>query len=219
MSEAAVCVEGLTNMQSYYGAQLAQSPESSVPWGDAFHFLMAVMLEWRKRVVDGRMPHGALLAHARLKGTTMADEHGAVVPASGYDWQDHGRDGVAAVKSILLNLGFYPKIVMQVASLTPPAVPTQAMRNIAKKEQAFPSVDWSRVTLIRGVELWMGDAQVLEENTWEVLQGGPKVSDLQRPVHSGHLRPGEFKKHLLPSSEGALVFGPCTGTRRRTNSW
>ena len=28
MSEAAVCVEGLTNMQSYYGAQLAQSPVS-----------------------------------------------------------------------------------------------------------------------------------------------------------------------------------------------
>ena len=147
MSEAAVCVEGLTNMQSYYGAQLAQSPESSVPWGDAFHFLMAVMLEWCKRVVDGRVPHGALLAHARLKGTTMANEHGTVVPTSGYDWQDHGRDGVAAVKSILLNLGFYPKIVMQVASLTPPAAPTQAMRNIAKKEQAFPSVDWARVTL------------------------------------------------------------------------
>ena len=190
--EAAVCVEGLTNMQSYYAAQLAQSPESSVPWGDAFHFRMAVMLEWCKRVVDGRMPHGALLAHARLTGQAVANGHGTVVPPAGHDWQQHGREGVAAVKSILLNLGFYPRMVMQVASLTPPAVPTQAQRNIAKKEQGFPSVDWTRVTLIRGVELWMDDPQVLEEYTWEVLQGGPKVSDLQCPVSSGHLRPGEF---------------------------
>ena len=53
------------------------------------------------------------------------------------------------------------------------------MRNIAKKEQAFPSVDWAKVTLIRGVELWMDDAQVLEEYPWVVLQGGPNVSDLQ----------------------------------------
>jgi hypothetical protein len=44
MSEAAVCIECLTNLQSYYGAQLAQSPESSAPWGDAFHFRTAVML-------------------------------------------------------------------------------------------------------------------------------------------------------------------------------
>jgi hypothetical protein len=124
------------------------------------------------------MPHGELLAHARLKGTPMADEHGAVVPSSGYAWQDHGRDGVAAVKSILLNLGCYPKMIMQVASLTPPAVPTQAQRNIVKQEQAFPSVDWTKVALIRGVELWMDDAQVLEEYAWEVLQGGPTVSDL-----------------------------------------
>ena len=108
--EAAVGVEGLTNMQSYYAGQLAQSPEPSVPWGDAFHFRMAVMLEWCKRVVDGRMPHRALLAHARLTGQAVADGHGTVVPASGHDWQQHGREGVAAVKSILLNLGFYPRM-------------------------------------------------------------------------------------------------------------
>ena len=112
MSEAAVCVEGLTNMHSYYGAQLAQSPEPSVPWGDAFHFRTAVMLEWCKRVVDGRMPHGALLAHARLKGTPVADEHGAVVPQAGYVWHDRGRAGAAALKSILLNFGFYPKMAV-----------------------------------------------------------------------------------------------------------
>ena len=45
----------------------------------------------------------------------------------------------------------------------------QAQRNIAKKEQGFPSVDWTRMTLIRGVELWMDDHQVLEEYTWEVF--------------------------------------------------
>ena len=128
MSETAVCTEYLTNMQSHHEAQLAQSPESSAPWGDAFHYRTAVMLEWCKRAVDGRMPHGACWA-TRRKGTPMADQ-GAVAPHSCYDWQDHGRDGVAAVKSILLNLGFYPKMVMQVARLTPPAMPTQTMRNL-----------------------------------------------------------------------------------------
>ena len=113
------------------------------------------------------------------------------------------------MKSILLSMGIYPRMVMHVASLTPPAVPTQAQRKIAKKEQSFPSVDWTRVTLIRGVELWMDDPQVLEEYTWEVLQGGPKVSDLQCPVSSGHLRPGEFNITFYQQVKGHWFWAMC----------
>ena len=31
--QAQICLLGLQNMHSYYTAKLAQSPESSVPWG------------------------------------------------------------------------------------------------------------------------------------------------------------------------------------------
>ena len=32
-TEAHICLQGLQNMLSFYTAKLAQSPESSVPWG------------------------------------------------------------------------------------------------------------------------------------------------------------------------------------------
>ena len=44
--------------------------------GEAFHFRMAVMMEWCRRVVDGKMPHGALLAHTRLTGQTVVQKEG-----------------------------------------------------------------------------------------------------------------------------------------------
>ena len=55
-----------------------------------------------------------------------------------YDWQYHGRDGVAAVNSILLNLGFYPETVMQVARLTPPAVPTPSHAQQRQEGASLP---------------------------------------------------------------------------------
>jgi len=192
MKEAEICVTGLMNMQSFYAAQMARSPESSVPWDDAFHFRMAVMLQWCKRVVDGRMPHGALLAHTRLTGQEVREAKDCILPAAGVDWQQHGREGVAAVKSILLNLGFYPRTVMPIEGRRPPAVASQRDRNTATKEQGLPSVLWNNLQLIRGVELWLEDPMMLEEYTWAMLQGGPTVAELQSPVSSGALRPGEY---------------------------
>jgi energy-coupling factor transporter transmembrane protein EcfT len=192
MKEAEICVTGLMNMQSFYAAQMARSPESSVPWDDAFHFRMAVMLQWCKRVVDGRMPHGALLAHTRLTGQEVREANDCILPAAGVDWQQHGREGVAAVKSILQNLGFYPRTVMPIEGRRPPAVPSKRDRNTATKEQGLPSVLWSNLLLVRGVDLWLEDPMMLEEYTWSMLQGGPTVDALQSPVSSGALRPGEY---------------------------
>ena len=192
MEEAYICITGLMNMQTYYAEQLTRSPQSSVPWGEAFHFRTAVMLEWCKKVKNGLMPHGALLAHTRLTGRQVKHGDGCIVPHDDVDWQQHGREGVAAVKAILLNLGFYPQSVMPLTGLKPPAAPSLSARNKATKEKGYPAVDWKELTIIRGVELWLDDPTMLEHCTWQMKEGGPLVSELQSPVSSGVLRPGEF---------------------------
>ena len=172
MEEAQRRVAGLANMKAYCGATLAQHPEPNAPWGEAFHFRKSVMLEWRKRVADGRLPHGALLAHARINGHEVVQLHASFVPCrtgamvDDNDWQQHGRDGVQAVQSILLMHGFDPEVATRVDILTPPAVPTHTQRNIRTKEMGFSTVDFQAVALIRGVELWMDDAQILEHYKW-----------------------------------------------------
>ena len=164
--EAVICLQGLQNMHSYYTARLAQSPESSVPWGEAsFHFRMAVMLEWCRRVSAGRMPHGALLAHTRLAGHRLKQYLGYTVPATGVDWQQHGRDGVAAVRAILLTWGFYPQMAECVEGRALRAVASLADRNRAMKESGFPAVEWQKLTIVWGVELWVDDATMLTDYT------------------------------------------------------
>ena len=80
--EARICLTGLENMLAYYSAQLVREPQSSVPWGNAFHHNMAVMLEWCRRVVNGHMPHGALLVHTRLRlsGQMVVQADGHSIP-------------------------------------------------------------------------------------------------------------------------------------------
>ena len=200
--EAQICLLGLQNMHSYYTAKLAQSPESSVPWGEAFHFRMAVMMEWCRRVVDGRMPHGALLAHTPLTGQTVVTNKDYSVPAAGVDWQEHGRQGVAALRAILLHMGFYPQMADSVRDRPPPAVVSLADRNRAKKETGFPAVEWRQLTTIRGVEFWLDDEAMLREYTWSVVKGGPAVAEVQCPVRSGELRPGEYNVTYYQQAKG-----------------
>ena len=87
-----------------------------------FHFRMAVMTEWCNRVAGGRMPHGALLAHTRLTGQEVRQAKGYSLPAQGVDWQQHGREGTAAVRAILLAMGFYPQMAESVRDRPPPAL-------------------------------------------------------------------------------------------------
>ena len=191
--EAGICLQGLQNMHSHYASRLAQDPESSVPWGASYHFRMQVMTEWCRRVVAGNMPHGALLAHTRLSGQVVTQEVGYSVPGPGVDWHQHGRDGVAALRAILLSVGFYPRMVESVRDRAPPAVATQADRNRAKKESSFAAVHWQQLNIIRGVELWMDDGVILNDYSWEVVNGGPTVTEVQCPVRSGELMPGELR--------------------------
>ena len=188
--EAKICLRGLRNMLSYYTG--SQSSVSGVPWGDLFHFRMSVMMQWCQRVVDGRMPHGALLAHTRLTGQIVVQGQGYTVPGPNVDWQQHGQVGVAAIRAFLLSLGFYPQMVESVHGRAPPAVPSLAERNRHKKEQGFPSVEWTKLTLIRGVELWIDDEGMLQNHTWDMVPGGLVVSEVQCPVSPGNLLPGEY---------------------------
>ena len=138
------------------------------------------------------MPHGALLAHAHLTGQALIQKDGCTQPHDDVDWQEHGREGVAAVRAILLTMGFYPQMVETVEGKKPPAVASTADRNRAKMESGFARVDWESLTIIRGVELWLHDEAMAEGYIWDVVNGGPGPTDVQCPVRSGELRPGEY---------------------------
>ena len=202
--EAEICLRGLRNMYSYYTSLLARSPESrtSFPWGEMFHLRMAVMTEWCNRVAGGRMPHGALLAHTRLTGQEVRQVDGYSEPGPDVDWQQHGREGTAAVRAILLASNFYPQPVESVQGRAPPAVPARAERNRATKEQGFPSTHWQSVPLIRGVKLWLDDEDIQRDYTWTVVRGGPAARDVQCPVPSGELLPGEYNVTFYQQAKG-----------------
>ena len=153
---------------------------------------MAVVREWRRRVVDGRMPHGALLARTRLTRNEVVNNKDYSVPATSVGWQEHGRHGVAALRAILLHTGFYPQMSESVRDRPPPAVVSLADRSRATQETGFPTVEWQNLTVIRGVELWQDDEATLCDYTWCVVKGGPAVAEAQCPARSGELMPGEY---------------------------
>ena len=205
--EAEVCLVGLLNMSSFYAAEQARNPESSVPWGDGFRFRTAFMTEWCRRVARGAMPHGALLAHSRLTGHALVVKpEGHTEPEECVDWQDHGRDGVAAVRGILLQLGFYPQMAETVEGKKPPAVASKADRNRAKMKAGFATVEWDQLTIIRGVEFWLDDETMAETYTWDVVRGGPTPADVQCPVRSGELRPGEYNVTYYQQVKGHWLW-------------
>ena len=107
-------------------------------------------------------------------------------------WQQHGREGVAAIKSILQHLRVYPQAANKIAGLTPQKPPSQSDRNTAKKAEGYPTVKWDDLTLIRGVELWLEDPTMLEGYTWDMRKGGPTTTEFQCLVSSGEIRPGEY---------------------------
>ena len=79
-------------------------------------------------------------------------------------------------------MGSYLQMVESVRDRAPPAVATRADRNRAKKESGFAAVHWQQLTVIRGVELWMDDGVILNDYSWEVVTGGPTVSEVQCPA-------------------------------------
>ena len=116
--EAKACVEGLENMFSHLVSQCAVSRQA--PLGashpHAADCALNVMRAWCHSVSRGRMPHGQLLAHAKMKGdenlTHPSGEH--LVPKerynvwSEYPWGSHGEDGVSLVRKFLVQCNFGP---------------------------------------------------------------------------------------------------------------
>ena len=170
--EAHICLQGLQNMLSFYSAKLRESPDYSVPWGsESFHFRMKVMTEWCRRVDAGKMPHGALLAHTRLTGHTVVRKDDYSEPAQGVDWQEHGRQGVATLRKILLHMGFYPRMAESVRDRPPPTAVSMSTRNRATMVTGFPAVEWQKLTIIRGVQFWLDDKTTQRDYTWRVVKG------------------------------------------------
>ena len=169
--------------------------------GEAFLFRMAVMMEWCRRVVHGMMPHGALLAHTRLSGHRVVRAQDYLEPAQGVDWQEHGRQAVAAIRTRLMFTGFYPQVAESL-DRPPPAVVFLWDRNRATMEKGFPAEEWQKLTIIRGVELWLDDEATLCDYTWSVVKGGPTAAEVQYPVRSGELMPGEYNVTYYQQVEG-----------------
>ena len=114
--------------------------------------------------------------------------------------------GNSTAVMVLLIYGFYPEMASRVDNLTPPAVLTQTQRNIELKEKAFASVVFNEVVLIRGVELWMDDRQLLEEYSWCVQRGGPNVDYLQCPVSCDDQQPGELNITFYQQVKGHWLW-------------
>ena len=147
MRQARLCLRALQNFESWRAqarikdpAPAAQSPVQE--WGD---FMLAVMMAWCKRVSEGIMPHGPLLAHARqcghplVKRTSLlgnGEEQTFLVPQyessddwSLYPWQEHGRHGLDAIIKFLKSKGFWDAVDMEVSNVPPP------MRGQSKREK------------------------------------------------------------------------------------
>ena len=75
----------------------------------------------------------------------------------------------------------------------PPAAVPMSTRNRATMVTGFPAVEWQKLTIIRGVELWLDDEATRCDYTWSVVKGGPAVAKVQCPVRSGELMPGEYQ--------------------------
>ena len=147
MRQAGLCLRALKNFESWRAqarikdpAPAAQSPVQE--WGG---FMLVVMMAWCKRVSEGIMPHGPLLAHARQCGHPLVkktsslgngEEQTFLVPkfqASEdwmlYDWQEHGCDGLYAITKFLKSKGFWNAVDMEVSNVPPP------MRGQSKREK------------------------------------------------------------------------------------
>ena len=160
------------------------------------------MIEWCRPVVGGRMPRGPLLAHTRFAGQPVVKNQDHSIPAAGVDWQEHGRQGVAALRAILLRMGFYPQMVESARGRPPPAVVSLADRNRATLERGSPAMERQNLTIILGVEFWLDDSAMLSERIWVVARGSPTVAEVQCPVRSGELLFGEFQVTFYQQVKG-----------------
>ena len=149
--KASVCFDGMMEMRAWMLQQKSSVPSPAVsPTDELKNFMLAFMSAWCKRVRDGIMAHGPLLAHAVQCGdclakTTQLEMDGSssdfLVPKkrheawSQYNWQQHGADGLAGITKFLQLNGFWSAPVMPITHLKTPA-PAQTLMQINKRKLA-----------------------------------------------------------------------------------
>ena len=204
---AKVCVIGLENMIAFFRHD--RNPQESGPGPDAW--MLQVAWNWCRRVEVGMMPHGALLAHARQTGAKimMHPTQDFLVPRhrhgnwDSYDWELHGRHGVAAVRRMLTLHGFWPEPIRPVDQLVPVApVRSRADDNDFTKSKCIPAAMWKEFSSVRGVELYVDDAFTKENYTWAHMEGRPQRDNWYQCPASSVRAPGECNVSWYMQAKG-----------------
>ena len=199
---AGFCHHGLERMQAYkayvrHGEMASLSASVSVPRpaprvNDQMEdFLLACMIRWCRRVKQGIMAHGPLLAHAVQSGhlivtatahcedevtrSFLAPKERHATSWLEYDWQAHGRDALVAITKYLQANGFWTEPVMPVQHLRPP----KKAQNKREKNQnvladCVPREMWKEYDAPRGVELAINDPDLLDNYEWVQKEGLPQ---------------------------------------------
>ena len=172
MSKARLCFDGLKAMRAYMLQPKSSVPSPALsPTDELKNFMLAFMSAWCKRVRDGIMAHGPLLAHAVQCGdclarTTNVEIDGSssdfLVPKkrheawSEYNWQQHGADGLEGITKFLQLNGFWSAPVMPLTGLkTPAPAPTLMQLNKKKLADTVPKAVWQDFRPPRGVDVYI----------------------------------------------------------------
>ena len=184
MHQAKECFDGLTDMRAWM-----QQPVLS-PTDELKNFMLAFMSAWCKRVRDGIMAHGPLLAHAVQCGDCLVRSTNVEIDGSTsdflvpkrrheawqkYSWQTHGADGLAGITKFLQLHGFWSAPVMPITGLRTPA-PPQTLRQINKLKLAetVPKAVWQDFQAPRGVEVYIFNETYQDQYRWSSKLGAPR---------------------------------------------
>ena len=240
MRKAVVCFDGLSAMRAWM-----LQPKSSVPspvlspTDGLKNFMLAFMSAWCKRVRDGIMAHGPLLAHAVQCGDCLVRTANVgidggtsdfLVPKkrceawSNYSWQQHGADGLAGITRFLRLNGFWSAPVMPIAGLkTPAPVRTLMQINRGKLADTVPGAVWRGFRPPRGVEVYIPNETYENQYQWSINVGVPDEVEqcFRRPASCVNHIPGgsEVTYYMQSKSDWFRAFFPHEGTENPEVKW
>jgi hypothetical protein len=176
VKQAKLSVTGLQDMRRSKAEQqpvhcsasssLQHTPEPSTsPEEELQDFMLIFMTAWCRRVSEGIMAHGRLLAHAWQCGHELV-KHSQRLPDgtsnqflvpkrrlqswTQYGWQQHGRDGLAAITKFLKLNGFWSAPGLELADIAPPVV-GQTTKDKTLLSNIVPRAMWKDFHTPRGV--------------------------------------------------------------------
>ena len=240
MGKGRLCFDGLTAMRAWMLQPKSSVPSPALsPTDELKNFMLAFMSAWCKRVRDGIMAHGPLLAHAVQCGdclarTTNVEIDGStsdfLVPKkrheawSNYSWQQHGADGLAGITKFLQLNGFWSAPVMPITHLKTPA-PAQTLMQINKQKLAdtVPKAVWQNFHPPRGVEVYIFNETYQNQYQWSIKAGVPDEVEqcFRRPASCVNHIPGGSEVTYYMQSKGHWfwAFFPHEGTGNLEVKW